>query len=105
MCAHAVDLEALHGAGSFPEFKPLKTVLELELQRWKTTDKTSHDKLDKLVKKSGGTLTLTDWLTAATTFGIAPDAIAEHVNQAIPADLYSKIAEQQEMNCVKKLAA
>ena len=79
--SHAIDLEAVHGPGSFPEFKSLRTILELELQRWKTTDKTSHDKLDRLVKKApGGILGLGDWLTASTTFGISPDDIASYLN-------------------------
>lgn len=46
-----------------------------------------------LLKKSGGKLTLKDWYTAVTSWGISPDKIQELSNLTIPDNLYYYIDE------------
>jgi len=103
--AHRRDLEALHGPGSFPPFRPLRDVLEIEYQRWSTTDKDARAKLEKLQKKRGGKLQIGDWVTVVTTYGLDADQVSEIIGEPVPQDLYCKIAEQQERNQVKQAAA
>lgn len=103
--AHRRDLEALHGQGSFPPFRPLRDVLDIEYQRWSTTDKDARAKLEKLAKKRGGKLQIEDWVTVVTTYGLDADQVSEIVGEPVPQDLYCKIAEQQERNQVKQAAA
>ena len=55
--AHRVDLEKIHGKGTFPAQKAMKDVLTLEFNRWKQTDESSKQKVQKLMKKTG-TLTI-----------------------------------------------
>ncbi|KAH0570606.1 Alanyl-tRNA synthetase [Spironucleus salmonicida] len=100
MESHRIDLQKIQGPDSFPEFKPMKQVLDIEILRWKTTDADAKSKLQKLLKKNP-ILKLDDWVVASTTFGIDPDTIAQISAQPIPNDLYSKISEQQELNQVK----
>jgi len=90
--AERVDLEAIHGQGTFPPFKALEEIIELELARWRQTDEQAKSKLLKLMKKSG-TLSINDWVTAVTTFGLDPDSVAKISNSPVPDDLYCKISE------------
>lgn len=102
---HRQDLEDVHGAGSFPPFKPLRAVLELEYTRWTTTDKDSRDKVEKLLKKGKGKLSIEDWVTIVTTFGLNADQVSELTGIPVPDNLYSRVAEQQEKNAIKAAAA
>ncbi|CAL6020301.1 Alanyl-tRNA_synthetase [Hexamita inflata] len=101
--AHRLDLQKLHGSNTFQPFKALSEVISLELQRWKQTDEQSKAKVQKLMKKSGS-LTIQDWVTIVTTFGMDPDSVSKITGLEVPGDLYCKIAEFQERNQVKTAA-
>lgn len=54
--------------------------------------------------KKTGTLTVNDWVTIVTTFGMDPDTVSKITGIEVPGDLYCKIAEYQERNQVKTAA-
>lgn len=102
--AHRKDLEALHGEGTFPEDPTYVDVMELEQQRWRTTDEAAKKKLEQLLKKNKGKLDIAGWVVAVTTYGLAADKIAEIAGCPIPDNLYAHIAEAQERNAAKTAA-
>lgn len=71
---HKIDLSKLYG--EFAEYKSFDSIIQLEFERWSKTDSDQKTKLDKILKKSPK-LTLNDWINAITTYGIAPDFIAQ----------------------------
>lgn len=46
-----------------------------------------------MIKKNKGQLSLKDWYTAVTSYGISPDTIAEVAKISIPDNLYYYIDE------------
>ena len=91
--AHCKDLEGIYGK---IELNPkLPDIIEIEYERWKTTDKDQKQKLDKLTKKKGG-LSLDDWIVAIQSYGIPADRISEVTGKPIPGNLYYEIAQREE---------
>ena len=91
---HKKDLEKIYG--KFTKNTSLRSVLGLEIEKWNTTDKDQKSKLDKLLKKSKGVLTLDDWIIGMQSWGIPADRISEISGISIPGNLYLEIAERLE---------
>jgi alanyl-tRNA synthetase len=90
---HKEDLSKIYGP--FKPYLSFRTVMELEFQRWQTTDEKALSKINALVKKRKGLLSLEDWMEGVTTHGIPADAIARLTNTPIPGNLWYKIEEAQ----------
>jgi len=90
---HKQDLKGI--VGEFAEFKSFKDIVAIEYDRWLNTFTTQKDKLDKLMKKKNG-LSLDDWITAMTAWGIPADIISEVTKQPIPGNLYYELAQREE---------
>ena len=91
--AHKLDLEPLYG--KFKNYESFGDILQNEYDRWLTTDDVQKQKLKKFAKKKKE-LSLEDWHTAVTAWGISPDVISQHLKTPIPDNLYYFIAEKQE---------
>eukprot|EP00753_Platysulcus_tardus_P010643 PLAT2927.1.p2 GENE.PLAT2927.1~~PLAT2927.1.p2 ORF type:complete len:1002 (+),score=576.26 PLAT2927.1:76-3006(+) len=92
--AHKLDLAEIYGP--FAEYKSFRPIIEIEYERWCNTDALARDKLKRVMKKSGGTLTLADWILCVRSFGLPVDRIAEVSGQKPPETLYYEIALLQE---------
>ena len=90
---HKQDLEGIYGP--FSEFKSFQNIIEIEYERWLTTYSSQKEKLEKLLKKRKN-LSLDDWITAMTAWGIPADIIAQVTNQPVPGNLYYEIAQRDE---------
>eukprot|EP00163_Fabomonas_tropica_P013461 TRINITY_DN2499_c0_g1_i1.p1 TRINITY_DN2499_c0_g1~~TRINITY_DN2499_c0_g1_i1.p1 ORF type:complete len:973 (-),score=368.24 TRINITY_DN2499_c0_g1_i1:251-3169(-) len=99
--AHKKDLGELYG--EFPKYDSLTEIITLEYERWQTNDTESKAKLDKVIKKKKGVLTLDDWVLAVTAWGIDPDRIHELTGLEIPGGLYYEIATREEMSAKQAL--
>lgn len=86
---HKLDLEPIYGA--FKEYKSFREIIQVEYDRWQTTDVKQKEKLQKLLKKNKGTLTLDDWIIATTSWGIPPETIEKLSKCRQPGDLYYQI--------------
>jgi alanyl-tRNA synthetase len=91
---HRLKLGKLYGP--FPENKSFPKVIQVEYDRWLTTDEAQTANLNKLLKKSKGVLTLDDWIVAVTSWGIPADKVAVLTKLPIPPNLYYEIARRQE---------
>jgi len=91
---HKEDLSKIYG--QFKEYKSLRTIMQLEYERWQTTDEKAMSKISSLIKKRKGNLTLDDWIECVTSHGIPADAIARLTNTEIPGNLWLAIAELRE---------
>jgi alanyl-tRNA synthetase len=89
---HEKDLEGLYG--KFQEYSSFNEIMKLEHQRWQTTDESQTQKLKKLLVKKP-VLTLEDWYTAVTSWGIPSDTIAKISKNQIPDNLYYYIDEKK----------
>ena len=90
---HCKDLEGIYGK---IELNPkMADIIQIEYERWKTTDKEQKTKLDKLAKKKGG-LSLDDWIVAIQSYGIPADRISEFTGKPVPGNLYYEIAQREE---------
>jgi alanyl-tRNA synthetase len=78
------------------EYKSFRAIIEIEYHRWLTTDKEAKEKLDKLIKKRKGDLTLDDWVLAVTSYGLDAEKIHELTGMTIPGSLYYEIATREE---------
>ena len=87
---HKLDLEGIYG--KFPEYKSFGEIIQVEYDRWHTSDDESVKKLEKVIKQKKGNLTIDDWITAMQAHGIPADKISEVVKQPIPPNLYYEIA-------------
>lgn len=96
--AHKKDLSQIYGA--FKEYKSFRPIMELEYERWQSTDAVQQEKLKKLMKKKGGKLTVDDWIVCITSWGLPADTIARLTGTEIPGNLWYQIAENAE-RCVK----
>ena len=88
------DIQSLYG--DFEKYTSFRDIIELEFNRWKSTDTLQQKKLKKLLKKKKGKLVLDDWFTAVTAWGIPPDTIFELSKIPIPDNLYLYIDEQRQ---------
>jgi alanyl-tRNA synthetase len=97
---HKADLATIYGP--FKEYKSFRPIIELEYQRWQTTDAAQGEKLNKLLKqraakgKGDSKLTLDEWIIAVSSWGVPPDQVAKITGQPIPLNLYYEIASRQE---------
>jgi len=93
---HKKDLAEIYGP--FKEYKSFRPIIELEYERWKTTDAAQADKLAKLMKKKGkdAQLSIDDWITCVSAWGIPADQVAKISGQPVPLNLYYTIASLQE---------
>lgn len=89
---HVHDLEGLYG--KFEDYSSFSEIMKLEYQRWLTTDESQTQKLKKLLAKKPK-LTLEDWYTAVTSWGIPSDTIAKISGNSIPDNLYYYIDEKK----------
>lgn len=87
---HKKDLEGIFGV--FPEYKSFAQIIQVEYERWQTSDDESVKKLEKILKQRKGKLTLDDWIQCMQSNGIPADKIAEVSKSPIPGGLYYEIA-------------
>jgi len=97
---HKKDLEGIFG--KFPEYKSFAQIIQVEYERWRTSDDESVKKLEKLIKQRKGKLSLDDWIQSMQSHGIPADKIAEVSKTAIPGGLYYEIALRQEKTAKKQ---
>jgi Ser-tRNA(Ala) deacylase AlaX len=48
--------------GKFPEYKSFEEIIRVEYDRWRLSDDESVKKLDGIIKKRKGKLTIDDWI-------------------------------------------
>ena len=97
---HKDDLERIYGKGHFKPNESIRKVLELEIEKWETTDKNQKELLTKLLAKRKNKLTLDDWILAMQSWGIPADRISEISGTSIPGNLYYRISELQERQVI-----
>lgn len=91
---HKKDLSKLYG--EFEEYKSFRKIIEMEYQRWLTTDSEAAQKVKSLLKKKKNVLTVDDWIVAMKSYGLSPDKINEISGLPIPDNLYTKLAELED---------
>lgn len=90
---HIQDMEGIYG--TFNKNPNLPEILQIEYDRWLSTDSDQKSKLDKLIKKKGG-MTIDDWIVAIQSYGIPADRISEVAKIPIPGNLYYEISQREE---------
>jgi alanyl-tRNA synthetase len=91
---HKLDTEGIYG--KWPEYKSFGEIMKVEYERWQTSDDESVKKLQAILKKKKGKLSIDDWIMCMQSHGIAVDKIAEVAKLDIPLNLYNEIALKQE---------
>lgn len=91
---HKKDLEDV--SGKFKEYKSFRQIMEVEYERWRTTDDSQQKQLEKILKKNGGKLSLKDWMVAIESWGIPADTIAEISGLRQPGNLYYELDLKQQ---------
>ena len=84
---HKQDLSELYGA--FGEYKSFESIIKKEYDSWAHTEGAKKAKLEKLLKKDKGKLSLDNWILAIQSEGIPADTISEICKLQIPDNLYS----------------
>jgi alanyl-tRNA synthetase len=84
---HKNDLEQIFG--KFAEYKSFGDIIRIEYERWAFTESGHKKKLEQLLTKSKGKLTLDQWIMAMESWGIPADAISEVAKCSPPDNLYS----------------
>jgi alanyl-tRNA synthetase len=74
---HKLDLEGIYG--KFAEYKSFGDIILVEYNRWRFSDDDSVKKLEGIIKKRKGKLTLDDWIVCMQSHGIPADKISEIV--------------------------
>ena len=72
---HKVDLEKIFG--KFPEYKSFGEIIKIEYERWHTTEAGQKKKIETIINKKKGKLTLDDWIDMMGTHGTPADLIAQ----------------------------
>lgn len=85
---HQIDLEKLYGP--FPEYKSFGSIIQIEFDKWDSTDKAQQKKIVDIFNKKK-TLTLNDWIVAIESWGMSPDSIAEATGLLQPDNLYNEM--------------
>jgi len=91
---HKRDLFGIYG--EFPEYKSFRLIIEVEYERWLSTDEAQTVQLKKLIQKKKNKLSIDDWILAMTSWGIPLDTIAQLAGVPAPGNLYYEIACRQE---------
>lgn len=71
---HQADLAEVYGES--PEYKSFNSIIEIEYQKWSSTDEAQKKKLQVLFNKKKK-LDINDWMLAIETWGMSPDTITE----------------------------
>jgi alanyl-tRNA synthetase len=77
--------------GPFGEYKSFGEIIKIEYERWSSTEDGQKKKIEQLVSKKKGKLTLDDWITGMQAWGIPADVIAEVAKTEVPGNLYNEI--------------
>jgi alanyl-tRNA synthetase len=91
---HKLDLAELYG--HFAEYKSFADIIKIEHERWASTETAQKKKLEQLITKNKGVLSLDNWIMAMQSWGIPADLIAQVSKTAVPDNLYATIAERAE---------
>lgn len=89
---HKKDLERIYGEGHFKLNDSIRRVLEVEIEKWRTTDDEQNKKLKGILTKKKNKLELDDWIIAMQSWGIPADKISQISGLQIPGNLYYEIA-------------
>ncbi len=92
--AHKADLETIYD--KFKPYPSFEKIISLEYKRWKFTDTEAKSKLEKHLKKSGGKLSLDDWILFIQSHGMPVDTISSISKQEVPGKLFLTLAERAE---------
>ncbi|KAL0245356.1 hypothetical protein GEMRC1_009435 [Eukaryota sp. GEM-RC1] len=98
--SHRLELAGIYG--EFAPYSSFNSIIEIEFDRWKSSDEEAKKKLKTVLKKNP-ILELNDWIKLVTSFGLSPDKIAEISGQTVPSNLYYEIAERQEKVARKEM--
>ncbi|KAL0212960.1 hypothetical protein RCL1_006586 [Eukaryota sp. TZLM3-RCL] len=98
--SHRQELSRIYGP--FGEYSSFNSIIEIEYERWKSTDEDAKKKLVQFLKKKPE-LSLDDWIQLITSQGLSPDKISEISKQSVPANLYYELSERQEKVARKEL--
>lgn len=90
---HTKDLKDIYG--DFNIHPNMKEIIQLEYDKWLSTDREQKEKLEKLIKKKGS-LTIDDWIIAMQSWGVPADRISELSKIPIPGNLYYEISQRAE---------
>jgi alanyl-tRNA synthetase len=71
---HKKDLAQLYGP--FAEYKSFRDIITIEYERWSSTEGGQKKKLEQLVSKNKGKLSLDQWIMVIQSWGIPADAIS-----------------------------
>ena len=89
---HKTDLAELYG--QFSEYKSFADIIKIEHERWASTETAQKKKLQQLIAKNKGKLSLDNWIMAMQSWGIPADLISQVSKEAVPDNLYATIAER-----------
>ncbi len=92
--AHKKDLEGLYG--EFPPYSSFAEIVAREYKLYKSHDEEQRKKLDLLLKKQKGPLSLDEWIRCVTSLGIPADLIAQVTGQEVPLNLWYEIDYRQQ---------
>lgn len=90
---HITDMEGIYG--KFTKNSNLDDIIQIEYDRWVSSDSEQKVKLEKLAKKKGG-MTIDDWIVAIQSYGIPADRISEVTKKPVPGNLYYEISIREE---------
>jgi alanyl-tRNA synthetase len=82
--------------GNFSEYKSFGDIIRIEYERWASTETAQKKKLETLVTKNKGVLSLDNWILAIQSWGIPADAISQICKIPVPDNLYAEIAAREE---------
>ncbi len=91
---HRSELSKIYGP--FAPHRSFRKIVELEYDRWLSTDDAQRKQVEKLKKQRKGRISLGDWVVAVSSWGVPADRVAEMVGQPVPANLYYEIAAREE---------
>ena len=91
---HKEDLSLLYGP--FGEYKSFESIIRKEYDSWAHTEGAQKKKLEQLLNKNKGKLSLDNWIVAIQSWGIPADAISQICKLPVPDNLYAEIAERMD---------
>lgn len=91
---HKEDLSTIYGA--FPEYESFAEIISREYKLYKSHDDEQRKKLDQILKKNKGSLSLDDWIKCITSFGIPADLISQVTGTDAPGNLWYEIDYRQQ---------
>lgn len=91
---HREDLSRIYGP--FQPYPSFRDIIEIEYQRWSTSEETARKQLASIMAKRKNVLGVDDWITAIISFGLDADTISEITKLPVPSSLFLRLAEFQE---------